>query len=87
MGDSLSGSQVAQPFLPLGFQPTRHHPVLRFYRAVLALGTVRLVARPFYGQAPLLQRGVVIGFQSPYRLLGNSTEAGVTAFRNASVTA
>jgi hypothetical protein len=68
---SLSGSQVAQPFLPLGFQPTRHHPVFRLNSAVLALGAISLVARPLNSQSPLSKRSVMIGFQLPYRLFGN----------------
>src|SRR5215472_17472619 len=57
----LGCREIAQPFLPLGFQPARHQPVLGLHGTILAFGALRLVARTFYGKPPLAERGIVIG--------------------------
>src|SRR5260370_188901 len=46
--------EVAQSFLPFRFQAARNQSVFRFDGAILTLGTLRVVARPFYRQTPLI---------------------------------
>jgi len=67
----LGRGQIAQSFLPLGFQTARHQPVFRLHGAILALGTLSLVARTFYGKPPLAECRIVIGFQLLDRLFGS----------------
>ena len=57
-------AELAQALFPLRLQAARDQPVLGIDGVVSALGQERFVAPPLDLQAPLVQRGVMAGFQT-----------------------
>lgn len=52
-----------QALLPFGFETTGHQAIFGIDGAIAAFGLVGFIARPFYGEPPLREGGIVIGFE------------------------
>ena len=55
--------ELPQPPLPVGFESAGHQPILGLHRAIAALGAFGFVPCPFDGEAPLRERGIMVGVE------------------------
>src|SRR5215469_9228631 len=72
----LTSRQIAQAFLPFGFQGSRHQSIFRFDCLVLTLGTFGFVACPFHRQTPLTPGRVLVCFELPEGEFGGLHRGG-----------
>jgi hypothetical protein len=55
--------EFAQPLIPGSFEASSDQPILWFHGVIAPLGPLGVIAGALDGQAPLRQRGVVIGVE------------------------